>query len=144
MIKYCAGFLFDNEKEHVVLIRKNRPDFMKGKLNAIGGKIEKSDGTTFMSQIREFEEEAGVRIESWENFCCLSHNSINNQWRVEFYKAFVDYSILEQCYSKTDEQVDIYNILDIMCGEHNVMINLPWLIQMALSGATFHEIEELY
>lgn len=39
---YVAGFLFGPMPRHnyVALIRKNKPDWQKGKLNGIGGKVE--------------------------------------------------------------------------------------------------------
>ena len=43
MMNYCAGFLFDPEKELVVLIEKQKPAWQKGKLNAVGGKIEQGE-----------------------------------------------------------------------------------------------------
>ena len=41
MINYVLGFATDGQQ--IVLIRKNKPDYMKGKLNGIGGKIEQSE-----------------------------------------------------------------------------------------------------
>ena len=40
MMKYVAGFLFSNDYKYVALIKKEKPAWQKGKLNAIGGKIE--------------------------------------------------------------------------------------------------------
>jgi 8-oxo-dGTP diphosphatase len=40
MIKYVVGFLFNEGKTKVVLIKKNRPDWQKGYFNGVGGKIE--------------------------------------------------------------------------------------------------------
>jgi len=40
--KYVCGFLFDMAFKHVALINKVRPDWQKGKLNGIGGKVEPS------------------------------------------------------------------------------------------------------
>jgi hypothetical protein len=39
-----AGFLFRNNDTEVALIRKNKPDWQKGKLNGIGGKEKRKFG----------------------------------------------------------------------------------------------------
>lgn len=39
-IHYVVGFMFSSDKTLVTLIRKNRPKWMNGKLNGVGGKIE--------------------------------------------------------------------------------------------------------
>jgi len=41
---YVAGFMFSPDLENVVLIEKQKPEWQKGKYNAVGGKIE--DGET--------------------------------------------------------------------------------------------------
>lgn len=40
MIEYVAGFLFSEDGEYVALVEKQKPEWQKGKYNAIGGKIE--------------------------------------------------------------------------------------------------------
>lgn len=63
--KYVLGFLFDPAMDRVVLIMKKRPEFLAGRLNGVGGKIE--DGEDALeAMVREFHEEAGVKIFSWE------------------------------------------------------------------------------
>ena len=34
---YACGFLFSDDRRHVVLIRKRRPAWQAGKLNGVGG-----------------------------------------------------------------------------------------------------------
>lgn len=55
---YVAGFLFSENLLSVALIRKEKPAWQKGCLNAIGGKIEENE-TPFEAMKREFTEEAG-------------------------------------------------------------------------------------
>jgi len=57
MARYVVGFLFCNG--WVLLIRKIRPDWQRGKLNGPGGKVE--PGETFAeAMVREWREEVGV------------------------------------------------------------------------------------
>lgn len=37
---YVAGFMFNEDRTRVALIEKQKPDWQRGKLNGIGGKIE--------------------------------------------------------------------------------------------------------
>jgi 8-oxo-dGTP diphosphatase len=58
-IIYVAGFLFSEDESKVVLIEKNKPDFLKGLFNPVGGKKENNE-TSLEAMIREFKEETGV------------------------------------------------------------------------------------
>jgi 8-oxo-dGTP diphosphatase len=125
MIKYVAGFLFSKNSEKVVLISKLRPEWQIGKLNGIGGKIEKGE-TLYEAIVREFQEEAGVEIKDWILFCCLK----NKNWHVYFFKAKADVEIK----SMEEEQVGWYSVKDIY--NLNTIPNLRWLIHMALDSVT--------
>lgn len=56
MTHYVCGFYFANDE--VLLINKLKPDWQKGKLNGVGGKVEK-DESSIDAMIREFKEETG-------------------------------------------------------------------------------------
>lgn len=45
--------------ENVLLVLKNKPDFLKGKLNLVGGKVEYGE-TLIQAATRELEEESGL------------------------------------------------------------------------------------
>ena len=66
-IYYVVGFLFNPDMTEVVLIKKNRPDWQKGLLNGVGGKIESGEDP-ITAMIREFKEETGVEIYNWNLF----------------------------------------------------------------------------
>lgn len=57
---YVLGFAF-NRFDQVLLIRKERPDWQRGKMNGIGGKVEKNE-THLQAMRREFVEECGLDI----------------------------------------------------------------------------------
>ncbi len=70
MIRYVCGFLF-SLGSGVVLIEKRKPSWQAGRLNGVGGKIEPGE-TPLQAMVREFEEEAGLHVDGWRQFCVLS------------------------------------------------------------------------
>ncbi len=72
-VPYVVGFRFSPDLRRVVLIRKNRPDWQKGLLNGVGGRIE-ADETPERAMAREFAEEAGEATapRDWTLFATLS------------------------------------------------------------------------
>lgn len=119
---YVLGFLFSLDGKKVYLIRKQKPDWQKGRLNGIGGKIEPNE-SSFDAMVREFEEEGGVSIDSWKWFCTLGDD---RRYEIRCYYAYSH----KIPFTKTDEEVtvcDTYNL------PTDVIPNLNWLIPMALS-----------
>ncbi len=140
MIKYVAGFLFDEDRNHVALILKNRgPAVLVGKWNAIGGKrTTMSAGQTDSSPAamwREFMEEAGVDIHNWEPFLILRAKGANPEWQVDFFHAF-DTAKLAQVKTMESESVMVWHLDELPV----VVPNLNWIIPMALS----HKNEHVY
>jgi 8-oxo-dGTP diphosphatase len=64
------GYLFDGWG-NVLLIEKNHPEWQKGRLNGIGGKIERGE-TPLQAMVREFQEEAGATVNSWREFAVMT------------------------------------------------------------------------
>lgn len=119
--EYVVGLLFSNDRSKVALIEKTHPDWQRGRLNGIGGKVE--EGETPVSAVhREFLEEAGANVWDWRYFCELNH-----QGRIIHYlTARQDCTIS----SVTDEKVGWYPV----SGVHQLKLisNLLWLIPMGL------------
>lgn len=61
MKKYTVGFLFTPDLSKVLLIHKLAPEWQKGKLNGLGGKIESGEGA-LPCFLREIEEESGILL----------------------------------------------------------------------------------
>jgi 8-oxo-dGTP diphosphatase len=68
--RYVLGFAFNNELDHVALIKKSRPDWQAGKWNGIGGNILDKEYPD-SAMVREFKEETGVEtvFYNWKKFC---------------------------------------------------------------------------
>jgi 8-oxo-dGTP diphosphatase len=138
--EYVAGFLFANGGYAVVLIRKEKPAWQAGLLNAVGGKIEPNE-TPEQAMRREFIEEAGVDVDSWKKFCVLQGEG----FRVHFFSTFdtAKYNAVQSC---TNEQV-IRTYIDRI-KPSACLPNVIWLISMALAmdrdRADHFVIEERY
>jgi 8-oxo-dGTP diphosphatase len=80
--QYVRGFLFDQTKQHVVLLKRNKPPVQAGKYNGVGGKVEPNE-TPMQAMQREFEEEAGLPITDWTPFAEVSGST----WVSYFFHA---------------------------------------------------------
>lgn len=125
MIEAVAGFLFSHDLQHVSLIRKNKPTFHAGMLNAIGGKIEPGE-SPYEAMLREFTEETGITVGNWQQFLVLQ---VPN-WKVYFFRAKSD--LIHQVKSVTDEQVGVYFTQRVINRVHHTVPNIPWMLPMAL------------
>jgi 8-oxo-dGTP diphosphatase len=135
-MEYVAGFLFSSNKE-VLLVRKNKPEWQKGRLNGIGGKVEPTDETHSHAMSREFLEEAGVNIPvtDWTEFCTYYWV----QGIVHFY-YLIDYNNeyftrARTCTKETIVRVEIGALnrsQPIFHPKTETIYNLKWLIPLAL------------
>jgi 8-oxo-dGTP diphosphatase len=123
--QYVVGFMFSANKGHVVLIRKNRPDWQKGKLNGVGGKIELGE-FPIKAMIREFQEETGVdtNILDWRLFATME----GPESKIYLYTGTSE-PYCKGAQTVTDEHIDYYPSSDF--DIYNCVPNLKWLIPMA-------------
>lgn len=125
---YTVGFLFSFDKQQVALIRKNRPDWQKGRLNGVGGHVEIGE-TSIQCMEREFGEEVDYPAAfktAWYPFVALNSPEF-------FMDCFVALGDLTGIRAKTDEEIEIINVEDIHPLRNKDMIeNVPFLISMAI------------
>lgn len=80
--KYVLGFAFCDNREFVLMVRKERgPQINIGKLNGIGGRIE-NDELPLKAMERECREEAGVEAE-WHELGVMK----GKDWEVHLFCA---------------------------------------------------------
>ena len=125
MTAYTLGFIFDKELSRVLLIYKQRPDWQKGRLNGVGGKIEQEE-QSLACIVREVGEETGLQTTAEEWICVGEIKS--NSYRVDVY-ARVHRGELSDALTVTDEEIE-WCTVDELPGE--VLPNLHWLIPLAL------------
>lgn len=132
-INYVVGFLFSDSRDRVALIEKKKPDWQRGKLNGIGGKME-GDELPLDAMCREFKEETGADVWWWQPFCVLNFRG----GAIHFFQATGDIDALE---SMEAEVVTIVAVADL--PELRTIPNLRWLIPLALDkGAVTAVVED--
>jgi 8-oxo-dGTP diphosphatase len=132
--EYVVGFLYNEKKDSVALIRKNRPEWQKGKLNGIGGHVENGEQVTKAMQ-REFQEEAGMDIKDWDLFCIMHFESCN----IYFYSAVGD---LTKIKILTDEIIELHTVESI--PRLDTIENLKWLVPLGAWDNDWNGTVEIY
>lgn len=134
MTTYVAGFMFrkhpTSQARQVALVLKQKPEFQKGKLNGIGGKVETFE-TPLYAMSREFEEETGWRTSDsdWREFCVLSGK--DKSWAVHFFACKQGADVKLQ--TMEAEEIIWINLLDLEREmTYETLPNLRWLIPLAL------------
>lgn len=119
---YVLALLFTADGREVVLVRKSRPPWQAGRVNALGGKLH--DGESLVDAARrEVREEAGVEVERWEEFL-VWHDP---EYRLRAVRAFDDVARLAR--TAEDQEVFLANVSGLPL---NVIDNLRWIIPLAL------------
>jgi len=128
-MRYCVGFMFSEDWERVLLMRKLKPKWQEGLLNGIGGKVEENESPQF-AMIRETIEETGITSPAqWKQFCVIKGPS---------YELTCFYSQdenLQRARNMEAERLGIYETWRIRIQDEETVSNLPWLISLALDQA---------
>jgi 8-oxo-dGTP diphosphatase len=135
MTEYVLGFLFDEFKENVVLIEKQKPDWQKGRLNGIGGKIEEGE-TPEEAMIREFREETGATVLYWRKYAVLE----GKDFRMYCFHS-TDQKAFDE--AKTMETETVHKKQVKLLSMSRTIENLPWLIPLSLD-VTRKEVNVVY
>ncbi len=127
MKRMVVGFAFTEDWESVILIRKLRPEWMKGKLNGVGGHLRDGERAGKAME-REFEEETGVFIHrlAWERVVVMKGKG----WEVTFFRTTLTARDIRYVRSVTDEEV-----VRVGCkvdGAMGMLPNLSWLIPLCM------------
>lgn len=131
MKKYTLGFAFSSGGEDVVLITKTNPEWQRGFMNGVGGKIEDNE-SPLACITREFVEETGVRLDEWREFCVITHAD----FQIHIYRTFSDE--IYKCTTTTEERINIIKVSQL--NNYKILDNLNWLIPMALKEKYHYKI----
>lgn len=132
---FCLGFIFSRDLSSVYLVRKLRPEYQKGKLNGIGGKVEHGESPA-EAMHRESVEECGY-VGIWRHYGSMG-NLEENAGHQEQWLADLFYSVMRvgdtEPQTMEDQPVIAVKINDIISLSGQMMANLPWLIMTALDN----------
>lgn len=130
--EYVLGFCFLQFCNDVVLIRKNKPEWQKGLLNGVGGKIESGE-SPLDAMRREWKEETGTVIQDWQHFVTMSFSgAVVHVFKCQW-EGWLNVNTV------TDEPVGIFSVRHVLAGEFVIIPNLKWLIPMALYDSQIHQ-----
>lgn len=135
MKKYTVGFIFNPALDKVLLIQKERPDWQKGKLNGIGGKIEPNEKSV-ECMAREVKEESGLitHERDWVYLGDMRHA----EWLVDVY-SLIYRGNLSDAVTTSDEKVSWFEVRDL---PRNTLSNLSWLIHLSLDKIRNNEFHQ--
>lgn len=133
--RYVVGFIVNEARDTVLLIRKNRPEWQAGLLNGIGGKIERGE-LEINAMMREAKEEAGVDAAAWRHFAMLH----NRQCSVHCFVAIGDAPFVK-AETRGDEPIVRMPLRSLRTCD--VIPNLRWLLPMALDEDTLFATVEI-
>jgi 8-oxo-dGTP pyrophosphatase MutT (NUDIX family) len=136
-ISYVLGFVFDEGCRRVVLISKKRPQWMLGRLNGVGGKIEPGE-KALAAMVRECEEETGLRVEDWSHVATIRHPT----FKIVCFFTVADVTAAR---TMTDEEVRIVHLsrLHELLEGGWLLPNLPLLIALSLDRSGIRKPVEL-
>lgn len=121
---YVLALLFTPDGRRVVLMRRTRPAWQAGRVNALGGKLLPGESTAAAAS-REVYEEAGVRVpaEAWRELVVWR----DPVYRMHVLSAFHDAA--ERARTAEDQEVFLATVRDL---PQESILNLRWLIPLAL------------
>lgn len=153
-MNYVCGFYISTDLQQFVMIKKNKPEWMRGKYNGIGGKIEKiytgkgddfDSGSAIMEEekpkvamAREFEEETGVltSAKDWHCFHIEQYKAGNFELQEKGAKVYYFVTIGKDCskaISMTDEIVSAIGYEDVILSPDLFVFNIPFLLLITLT-----------
>lgn len=134
--KYVLGYVFESNGRNVICIVKEHPEFQKGKINGVGGKVEPGETPT-QAMSREFKEEVGFVYDiDWKSALIVTSgpdDGCDTNWKMEIFYAVNDdvFKLIGHSLyvNPTDEQVVVLNA-DYLRPIWPLMNNVQWHVSM--------------
>lgn len=118
MMRWCLGFLFNNQAIARVAILKKGSSLHVGCWNGIGGKVEEGE-TDYDAMRRECKEEAGIDITNWVSVAQLQSWAPKASWYVAVFAAYLPQDIETEWMRSRRLEEELYG------GE--ITLDLPYL-----------------
>lgn len=123
MDRFVVGFAFNENTDFVLLVRKLRPEWQKGCLNGIGGRIE-NDETSLDAMNRECKEETGLVLDWKHRGFMKGINDDGQQFECDIFYAYSQNVFGYK--QKEDEFLRLYRTRGI--SDERIVANLRFLI----------------
>lgn len=130
LTQYVVGFAFTENRQEVALIKKTRSrsgfEWMIGKMNGIGGKVQEKENP-FLAMSREFFEEAGIVSCPLDWKWCGKFTG--DDYDVIVFSTFTD-AVKKAVTSSEEGEIHLVRVADIR--ELPTVKNLAWLVPLVL------------
>ena len=121
---YVLALLFTPDHRQVVLMRRTRPVWQAGRVNALGGELVDGELPSDAAR-REVREESGVDVKEWAEVLV---------WDDAEYRMHVMRAVSELARAaRTMEDQEVF-LADVASLPANVIDNLRWLVPLALDA----------
>lgn len=145
--KYVLGFAFSRNKNEIALILKDRPEWQKGKINGIGGKVEPEDFDITSAMVREFKEETGVDtiLDMWNHFATMifKNDIMGGEAHVYCFRMFSN--VIYQCQTVEEEEIKLFSVDELNKKSLPIIEHLKILVPLALEeDFTFTELNSSF
>ena len=128
---FVLALLFTGNGKEVVLMRRTRPAWQAGRVNALGGAIRSGESAPVAAR-REVREECGVDVAEWTEVLV---------WEDAEYRMHVLSTMSELARgARTLEDQEIF-LVDVGALPANVIENLRWLVPLALDRDVAFPVE---
>lgn len=125
-IKYALGFVFSDNLDSVLLIKKTKPEYLAGKLTGIGGKLNAGE-LPFRAMIRECKEETNLDIDNWVHFASMFSVTFN-------YEMFCFAAKTNDVFNfKKMEEEELFLVKMSEVGLLTKTSNCDWMLPMAIN-----------
>jgi 8-oxo-dGTP diphosphatase len=121
---YVLALLFTANRRQVVLMRRMRPLWQAGRVNALGGRLVIGESPGDAAR-REVREESGVDVKEWTEVLVWD----DAEYRMHVMRAV---SALAST-ARTMEDQEVF-LADVESLPANVIDNLRWLVPLALDA----------
>jgi 8-oxo-dGTP diphosphatase len=116
--------LYTADRRQVVLMRRTRPAWQAGRVNALGGRLLQGESAAAAAR-REVREECGVDVAEWREVLV---------WEDAEYRMHVMCAVSEQAHAaRTLEDQEVF-LADVHALPDNAIDNLRWLVPLALDA----------
>ena len=127
MDKFVVGFAYNLKSDKVLLIEKNKPEWQKGCLNGVGGKIEEYE-TPLKAMSRECREETGLDLKWLEKGIMRGLNTDGKK-----FICFIFYSYSDDIFKyqrMEDEEIHVIDVTQITYKK--IIPNILFLIHFGI------------